>query len=162
MFIEHRGFGDFSLLGAQGFCGIKHKVCIVWTYLCNLKIDSQFNKMPLLIYIYKRPLRKKILGQSMSYYVNQNWKKSISIIKSINIMRHNLILYSFLFPLLISYRPRERNQVYFVRPDVISTKSFNVKIIKYYQKNLCSDNLHYKAEAYTRNPEQLRAQQCFM
>lgn len=63
-------------------------------------------------------------------------KPSISIIKSINIMRHNLILHYFLFPLLISSRPRERNQVYFVRSDVISTESFNTEIIKYYQKNL--------------------------
>lgn len=51
-------------------------------------------------------------------------------------MRHNLILHYFLFPLLISSRPRERNQVYFVRCDVISTESFNTEIIKYYQKNL--------------------------
>lgn len=118
--------------------------------------------MPSLIYIYKRPLRKKNTGAKHELLREPKLKKSISIIKSINIVRHNLILYSFLFPLLISYRPRERNQVYFVRPDAISTKSFNVKIIKYYQKNLCSDNLHYKAQAYTRNPEQLRAQQCFI
>lgn len=51
-------------------------------------------------------------------------------------MRHNLILHYFLFPLLISSRPRERNQVYFVGSDVISTESFNTEIIKYYQKNL--------------------------
>lgn len=92
--------------------------------------------MPSLIYIYKRPLRKKNTGAKHELLREPKLKKSISIIKSINIVRHNLILYSFLFPLLISYRPRERNQVYFVRPDVISTKSFNVKIIKYYQKNL--------------------------
>lgn len=51
-------------------------------------------------------------------------------------MRHNLILHYILFPLLKSSRPRERNQVYFVRSDVISTESFNTEIIKYYQKNL--------------------------
>lgn len=93
-------------------------------------------KYPSLIYTSKGPPKNH---QSNPWVITRKEigkKPSVSIIKSINIMRHNLILHYFLFPLLISSRPRERNQVYFVRSDVISTESFNTEIIKYYQKNL--------------------------
>lgn len=93
-------------------------------------------KYPSLIYTFKGPPKNHQSNPWVITWTEIGKKPSVSIIKSINIMRHNLILHYFLFPLLISSRPRERNQVYFVRSDVISTESFNTEIIKYYQKNL--------------------------